>query len=1650
MASNQAGQSPASDENDASLPYDLTSTSSSYDSSSAEEWGPKDEDRDLRERPEDGGPMTYEEGLEGLTEMMTAEELTAMGGKEEDSRYARYSRDYRRENKFMGPGRETRKAAYAKEIDKRDSARRRLARDLNLDRGKRDADEADDERDSRRKGRRAERRRARLLPQDATPDRIRDQRYRHVQRDARRDTRRGLRRLPRQFKTLTRVVPPDLVDKAGRRALNAAREADGLSPLRSPPPPPKTTEKDDQPARGVKRTRREKAGQPARGAKRPRVKKAAETGSAPGAPEEAPTYSEAGPSNQQRDTVYISLIPNENTPELDFSMDYQPGPYQQDGFPTQNQMPVDQGPFRPQGSGDIWMGSPEGDGDPNQQGPYQPSYQSNSGLYPGYGQQDQPIVIPDDNEDILGPNQLSLPGPSFSGQAGPSGASQPPSRQTRSGATNTRQHTRNNTAAGTGSGQSQTQGQGQGTGSGAQGSSGTGGGGRGGGSGSGGRGSRGASGSGGRRGGTGRGNGETEEAPQVPRQPAPTWRNTPLHMHPEVLEHFTPALEQGTLLPIEQWNAAHARIGPEVDRLLTEADEAAGRNHGREAQVTDRLVNPVPVERPPFIVDEWPAACNRCWALGLDGCNIAERGGKECDNCTDYRYNVANYPHSMDHDCKFMPGPNREDLTAERKKPDDMVIDFVHPLLWQCDRCAEEGRYCDADRLMSVKCTTCMSQNRECTVRRSQPLRERDYLRAEERGFRIMCRLCVKGGKKCSWVDSTADYNSGRPCPECLRFENDGSERFGACTTYSQLPLTAASGILTPLPIANILPALDDQGRPLFIQQREPWRTYISSEEKNKQRRQGNGAVLVFDGLYHRTKNPDSRPTCEFCWYTYSNCGMGAAEKKCACKTCTFLGMKCVDWSEDRNLVNRPRRVPRRWWNLANGMGYSARKGQWKDKFKHCANCRLNERTCDRKRPCESCQEHGEQCDNVVWGEGVFVADRHPGDRSNNYYLGMGYGPDGLGTPMLLNDPTRMACGPKHPHGDDTGAVLEDATSEQRRASRCERREEFLQDIYGDEYQPPGTGWFPPVLQIDDGEPDPTRRPGWPGSYIRNDREPNGARDSPERRAHPEGIAHYPGDAVAGFEGGAPAPDEIQQDPVHHPPEPPLPHQPPNEGDEMNFDDIFGQNFGQNPDADQWEVPDDLAGFENIINDVYGINGFMPPQGEQNQAPPIDNDEVMEDAFLLPNQMGPPDADNAALPENPPPGMNAFVPVQLGEEPQPPALPQNAAPMNPLDAFKLGDAFVNVERFMVRGYTGPPLTEDAAATEPAPERRGVQPTYPWSRLREEGDDADDDRTIALRQLENPGDNVLRDIPEESADVEYPNRVCKDRRAPGFPPCGAIDDHGICEDMRHPHDANGVFPVCSDCDMASKRHIWNKKLENGGIGITHKEIFMMRAYFCEECSKMASNPEYWHARGESVYGFEEAAREDADPAIQSVDARLQGGWKSEQSLSITGCNCATKLFDRVLCSQHRLFLAQKMIRQAAMMQEFRFRRYGKKICPMCLLRPGLDSSETANAPEMTHFWACLVCNGKVAQKEMQGTRQVELGQDAYAWYGGDLPQNLRDIGDFLYPRDLWEDDFAIEDPPKDSSEDGSGEWVVEDEEDESGSNVVEDEEEGNEE
>ncbi|ORY58113.1 uncharacterized protein BCR38DRAFT_500861 [Pseudomassariella vexata] len=88
--------------------------------------------------------------------------------------------------------------------------------------------------------------------------------------------------------------------------------------------------------------------------------------------------------------------------------------------------------------------------------------------------------------------------------------------------------------------------------------------------------------------------------------------------------------------------------------------------------------------------------------------------------------------------------------------------------------------------------------------------------------------------------------------------------------------------------------------------------------------------------------------------------------------------------------------------------------------------------------------------------------------------------------------------------------------------------------------------------------------------------------------------------------------------------------------------------------------------------------------------------------------------------------------------------------------------------------------------------------------------------------------------------------------------------------------------------------------------------------------------------------------------------------------ITGCSCATKLFNRRICRPHLLSAWEELIKKANEIDEFATKHYGQSKCFVCWSRAPVDP-QTYKGPMV---WACAACQGIVI-----GVQELEMHIDA---------------------------------------------------------------------
>ncbi|CAI4215678.1 unnamed protein product [Parascedosporium putredinis] len=173
----------------------------------------------------------------------------------------------------------------------------------------------------------------------------------------------------------------------------------------------------------------------------------------------------------------------------------------------------------------------------------------------------------------------------------------------------------------------------------------------------------------------------------------------------------------------------------------------------------------------------------------LPGCNVDVANQAECDQCMEFR--AMNHPMNVDHSCEVAGFG-----AMVRRRVPNLLVDFSTQELWQCVHCAGEGRVCDADRQLSVKCATCTTLGRDCTVQGSPSLGPRLFSDAGHRGYRIMCRA---RGLVLLMVED--------PRPTGL------APQLGSLLTNATIQLEFKDYFNLTLPYPDLLPRLDANGQ---------------------------------------------------------------------------------------------------------------------------------------------------------------------------------------------------------------------------------------------------------------------------------------------------------------------------------------------------------------------------------------------------------------------------------------------------------------------------------------------------------------------------------------------------------------------------------------------------------------------------------------------------------------------------------------------------------------------------------------------------------------------------------------------------------------------------------------------------------------------
>ncbi|EHK43296.1 uncharacterized protein TrAtP1_001483 [Trichoderma atroviride] len=187
-----------------------------------------------------------------------------------------------------------------------------------------------------------------------------------------------------------------------------------------------------------------------------------------------------------------------------------------------------------------------------------------------------------------------------------------------------------------------------------------------------------------------------------------------------------------------------------------------------------------------------------------------------------------------------------------------------------------------------------------------------------------------------------------------------------------------------------------------------------------------------------------------------------------------------------------------------------------------------------------------------------------------------------------------------------------------------------------------------------------------------------------------------------------------------------------------------------------------------------------------------------------------------------------------------------------------------------------------------------------------------------------------------------------------------------------HEDNAAH-VCNACCKSSAKQL-NDNL------VTNRELHAFRAYLCADCTAQVSNS-IGQVLRRRIVGAVNIWGDCSDSYYTQTELELETplgrvNFKGA-ALPVTGCACATKLLAQRLCWKHRSRFGGLIVAQAVKMREWCLQRFGRNVCPGCLVdKPPHEANSPKNTIQ-TMFeqgpkaWVCLACGDWVVNQKQMG-------------------------------------------------------------------------------
>ncbi|KAI8723602.1 Zn(2)-C6 fungal-type domain-containing protein [Fusarium sp. LHS14.1] len=888
----------------------------------------------------------------------------------------------------------------------------------------------------------------------------------------------------------------------------------------------------------------------------------------------------------------------------------------------------------------------------------------------------------------------------------------------------------------------------------------------------------------------------------------------------------------------------------------------------------------------------------------------------ECQHCADFR--SSNPKRNKSHMCVINENDEYEYTRYGQNAPEE------YPDRSECTRCVKFGfeKTCDADTILGYKCSNCRSDYACNAAGWVLPLKRPNKLAPLQPWYRHACDRCrahaIEDGRlqdfeMCSWLENRSEWEDDKACSRCIR---EGMSCMDSTNLVQDHP--------------DVKPPQD-------------W----SIDE---------GYNIIWD-VADLARTANWRKPCDACILSNVKCQVHLARAGHACERCSQIGVGCVsDYGTERTYWRRT------YWPLysLSLVGFGPHMP-----FAACKNCRVNDRACDRQRPCDSCVLNGEktECDEHQRLKKQNTLPRpEVGNLGPLYYLAMGFGADGVTsvkkgagpedwigplTPRyavdnfendglerykMIIDAHRNFRPPvpaKPPHGAHGGQLLDKQNMGTIKQSELQK---MIYEMWPG-YQNPCEfeGYRNLVLQLENELPEnPSVQTASFDAWFNSGSSRSRPTTSAGRDRRPVG------------------------EPVNPPKQPACERRgwrPPTIRPPKNKQYTYSNEqsaYGSQPDVEA-----DLAQRRSRQLSERQL------RAERRQRR-YDEDTFGRSMKPTVGISSPPEAPaNARL------VMAHRKTIPSGRAPQD-ATAAEEAPFNPFLGFTMkGKTKVRykTKSSNSRWKVFNPLEHlNMSHWHVARHHQDSRKTHPRVFNMAEG-----------QKLPVPLRDVLCDVPREEAEQRIIER-CVEPNDGGFGYCSRENSFRInCQSRAHSNTSPYKFPVCNQCHVASINDLFRE----GNRPITKKDLVGMRAYLCHDCaghiSSRALNVLDFHDAGaRTVHGT--YANYDAPKGIFSMDDDPENAVEFRRNPKPgTGCFCADKVLGGWLCRYHRLYYAEEMLKQSKLVHEWRLSYFKKPVCPGCLAYKPLDevnvSADHHNFEEGgPTAWACLSCSEWVVNQE----------------------------------------------------------------------------------